>query len=137
MNITLERIMSLMPQKPDGSPVHGAKKIFCDKVGLAPNTVTEWLAGRSQSYYRYLYQIGEAYGVSVAWLRGETDEKKPAPKEGGTLSPETETDELREYLEMLRNRPECRMLLSTVKGATKEEVEANVKLIEALRGFRG
>lgn len=129
MDKTLERVLSLLPQKPDGSPVHGAKKIFCDKVGLAPNTVTEWLAGRSQSYYRYLYQIGEAYGVPVAWLRGETDEKeKPAIQED---------DELREYLEMLRNRPECRILLSTVKGATKEEVEANVKLIEALRGFRG
>lgn len=131
MDIVLERILSLLPKKPDGSPVHGAKKIFCEKIGLAPNTVTEWIAGRSQSYYRYLYQIAEVCGVSVAWLKGETDEKKPAQP---VTAPE---DELREYLEMLRTRPECRVLLSTVKGATKEEVEANVKLIEALRGFRG
>lgn len=129
MDTTLERILSLLPKKPDGSTVHGAKKIFCEKIGLAPNTVTEWIAGRSQSYYRYLYQIAEVCGVSVEWLRGETDERSPAP--------EQESDELRDYLEMLRTRPECRMLLSTVKGATKEEVEANVKLIEALRGFRG
>lgn len=130
MDTTLERILSLIPKKPDGSPVHGAKKDFCEKIGLAPNTMTEWIAGRSQSYLKYLYQIAEAYGVSVAWLRGETDEKSPPQ----AAEPE---DELREYLEMLRSRPECRMLLSTVKGATKEEVEANVKLIEALRGFRG
>lgn len=130
MDKTLERIMSLVPKKPDGSPVHGAKKDFCGKIGLAPNTMTEWIAGRSQSYLKYLYQIAEAYDVSVAWLRGETDEKSPPQ----AAEPE---DELREYLEMLRSRPECRMLLSTVKGATKEEVEANVKLIEALRGFRG
>lgn len=129
MEKQLERILSLIPRKPDGTFVHGAKKGFCEKVGLAPNTMTEWEAGRSRSYTRYLYQIAEAYGVSVEWLRGETDERSAAP--------EPENDELRELLEMLKNRPECRMLLSTVKGATKEEVEANVKLIEALRGFRG
>ena len=98
MDKTLERILSLIPQKPDGSPVHGAKKNFCDKIGLAPNTVTEWIAGRSQSYYRYLYQIAEVCGVSVAWLRGETDEKKPAPK-SGTMSPEEKAR--RERLELL------------------------------------
>lgn len=129
MDTTLERILSLIPKKPDGSPVHGAKKDFCGKIGLAPNTMTEWIAGRSQSYHKYLYQIAEAYGVSVAWLKGETDEKEKLAV--------PEDDELKEYLEMIRTRPECRMLLSTVKGATKEEVEANVKLIEALRGFRG
>jgi hypothetical protein len=47
-----------------------------------------------------------------------------------------EDAELREYLEMLRSRPECRALLSTVKGATKAEVEENVRFIEALRQSR-
>ena len=88
MDTTLERILSLLPHKPDGSLVHGAKKLFCEKVGLAPNTVTEWIAGRSQSYYRYLYQIAEAFGVSVVWLKGETSEKKPAAQTDDGLSPE-------------------------------------------------
>ena len=88
-----------------------------------------WMKGTSSSYMKKLHEISAKYGVSVEWLRGETDERSTAP--------ELENDELREYLEMIRTRPECRMLLSTVKGATKEEVEANVKLIEALRGFRG
>ena len=41
--------------------------------------------------------------------------------------------ELLEYLEYLRTRPEARILMSTMRGATKEEVEENVRFIEALR----
>ena len=130
MDKTLERILSLLPHKPDGSLEHGARKEFAQSIGLKNgNLISDWVKGRTNSYNNYLYEIAAKYNVSVEWLRGETDEQPPAQVE-----PE---DELREYLDMLRNRPECRMLLSTVKGATKEEVEANVRLIEALRGFRG
>ena len=45
--------------------------------------------------------------------------------------------ELGEYLEMLRNRSECRMLFSLAKGATKEDVEKAVAIIEALRKTEG
>lgn len=130
MDKTLERILSLLPHKPDGSLEHGARKEFAQSIGYeGGEIVAMWIKGTSTSYMKKLHEIAAKYNVSVEWLRGETDERSTAP--------EPETDELREYLEMLRSRPECRMLLSTVKGATKEEVEANVKLIEALRGFRG
>lgn len=122
--------MSLIPKKEDGSFVHGGKAALAKSIGYdSGDIVSMWIKGTSNSYLKKLHEISAKYGVSVEWLRGETDERSPAP--------EPESDELREYLEMLRSRPECRMLLSTVKGATKEEVEANVKLIEALRGFRG
>ena len=45
-------------------------------------------------------------------------------------------EDLARYLELLRTRPEMRVLLDTVEGATKEEVEANVKFLETLRGKR-
>lgn len=45
--------------------------------------------------------------------------------------------ELTEYLELLKNRPECRMLFSLTKDATKEEVEKAVAIIEALRKTEG
>lgn len=130
MDITLERILSLIPRKEDGNYQHGAKADFARSIGYNDgHIVAMWESGSSNSYMKKLHEISAKYGVSVAWLKGETDEKeKPAVPED---------DELKEYLEMLRNRPECRILLSTVKGSTKEEVEANVKLIEALRGFRG
>ena len=130
MEKTLERILSLIPHKEDGSIVHGGKAAFAKSIGYdSGDIVSMWEKGTSTSYTKKLHEIAAKYNVSVEWLRGETDEQPPAQVE-----PE---DELREYLDMLRNRPECRMLLSTVKGATKEEVEANVRLIEALRGFRG
>lgn len=67
-------------------------------------------------------KIADYFGITVDELKGEN--KKPV------IDPD---DELNEYLEMLRTRPECRMLMSTVKGATKEQVEANVKFLESLR----
>ena len=46
-----------------------------------------------------------------------------------------ESNELTEYLEVLRSRPECRMLFSLAKDATKADVEKAVAIIEALRGI--
>lgn len=80
MDITLERILSLIPKKPDGNFVHGAKKDFAVEIGFkSGEIVSDWIAGRSQSYKSYLYPIAIKYDVSVEWLKGETDEKKPVP----------------------------------------------------------
>lgn len=50
---------------------------------------------------------------------------------------ENKRDELNEYLEELRTRPEMRMLFSISKGATKEDIEKAVAIIEALRKTNG
>lgn len=85
MDITLERILSLIPRKPDGSFVHGAQKEFTTRSHISnPSAVWEWMNGRSESYKNYLWQIAAAYDVSVEWLRGETDDMRPA-------APETES----------------------------------------------
>lgn len=42
-------------------------------------------------------------------------------------------EELTEYIQMLKTRPECRMLFQLSRNATKEDVEAAVRIIEALR----
>ena len=47
--------------------------------------------------------------------------------------PVTESDELEKYIDMLRARPEMRLLLDTQDGATKEQVEENVRFLDALR----
>lgn len=80
MDIMLKRILSLIPKKENGKYVHGAKKEFCDSIGAPPNIINEWERGVSKSYRNYLYQIAEKYNVSVEWLKGETDERNPAPK---------------------------------------------------------
>jgi transcriptional regulator with XRE-family HTH domain len=80
MDITLERILSLIPKKPDGKYIHGAKAEFADSLGMARNLVSMWESGQSQSYRNKLHEIAAKYDVSVEWLKGETDEKRPAPK---------------------------------------------------------
>jgi len=69
--------------------------------------------------------------------------KKPGIPKGtyflATAIPEKEKPlvnddkELTEYLEILKTRPEMRMLFQLSKDATKEDVEATVRIIEALR----
>lgn len=80
MDIVLERILSLLPHKEDGKLVHGAKKDFADKLGIDNNVITQWTRGASKSYTGYLYQIADVYGVSVEWLKGETDDRTPKDK---------------------------------------------------------
>lgn len=87
MDILLERMLSLIPKKPDGKYVHGAKKIFCEKIGAPTNIISEWESEKTKSYRNYVHAVAMAYGVSVEWLKGETDEKSPAP-EGAELSKE-------------------------------------------------
>ena len=78
MDITLERILSLIPRKENGDFQHGALKAFANSIGLkSGNLVSDWLKGRSESYKNYIYEVSAKYGVSVAWLKGETDEKNP------------------------------------------------------------
>lgn len=126
MDTTLNRILSLIPKKPDGKFVHGAKKEFCDNIGLPANIISEWQRGKCKSYEHYLYKIADVYGVSVEWLKGETDERKPRALANND-------PELTEYLDELRSRTEMRMLFSVSKGATKEQIEAIVHMIEAMQ----
>lgn len=89
IDITLQRILSLIPRKPNGKFVHGSQKEFAEKLNMPHNLVTMWVSGSSKSYMQKLYEISDKYNVSVEWLKGETDVKeKPAPKNGDGLSEE-------------------------------------------------
>ena len=84
MDIVLERILALVPKKPDGKFVRGSKKEFAQSIGYdSGDIVSMWINGSSTSYNGKLHEISAKYGVSVEWLRGETDEKNPAPKGDG------------------------------------------------------
>lgn len=78
MDITLERILSLIPRKENGDFQHGSLKAFANSIGLkSGNLISDWINGRSESYRNYIYEISSKYGVSLEWLKGETDEKNP------------------------------------------------------------
>lgn len=115
MDITLERILSLVPKKPDGKYVHGAKKAFCENIGAPTNIVSEWEADKTKSYRNYLYTISAKYDVSVEWLKGETDEKNPPPSE-------SETEEVKKLLEKMSQE----QLLEIISTAT-ERLEEKIK----------
>lgn len=86
MDIMLSRILSLIPRKENGDFKHGEQSKFARAIGFKDgHIISDWIAGNSESYRNYLYQIAAKYDVSVEWLKGETDEKSPAP-EGAELS---------------------------------------------------
>ncbi|MBC8535895.1 helix-turn-helix domain-containing protein [Feifania hominis] len=95
---------------------------FAKAIGVRKQTVSEWKSGKTKSYLKYINQIAEYFDVSVDYLLGASKKSRPG-----------EDDELIEYLEQLKNRPEMRMLFNISKDATKEDVEKAVRIIEALR----
>lgn len=88
--------------------------------------VSDWCAGKNLPRSNYLGALTSLFHCKLSDLVG--DAKAPdAPQDDG----------LADYLEMLRNRPECRMLFSVAKDATKDDVEKAVAIIEALRKTEG
>lgn len=194
-DIVLQRILQCV------GPKHGAIKELADALGVHPNVVTAWKNGSLRSYWKYLPEIADYFGVSESWLSGspapgahfDSDDLKTKTYQrfqyllyrhnatayqvskatgisDGSLSdwkngrsmPKVEKlqkiadyfgvtvdyfvgnqnekpaaqmdDELAEYLEQLKTRPEMRMLFSLTKSATKEDVERAVRIIEAALG---
>jgi transcriptional regulator with XRE-family HTH domain len=73
MENTLQRIISVMSDK------GVMQKDLTDALGLSEPSFAAWKSGRNQSYLKYLHAIADFLGVSVEYLRGETDEKKKPP----------------------------------------------------------
>ena len=118
MDTTLERILTLIPKKENGAFKHGALSQFARPLGFKDgHIVSDWIAGNSESYKNYLYQISALHGVSVEYLRGETDDPgiKEAPATEGEDSDEKisrfvrsasaeELDEIYRYIDFLESK---------------------------------
>lgn len=98
---------------------------MCREAGVPRSALSDYKAGRIKSLSTdKLSKISNYFGVSIDYLLGNTEQKeKPLVNED---------EELTEYLDELKNRPEMKMLFSLAKGATKEDVEKAVKIIETL-----
>lgn len=98
---------------------------MCTDLGISKGLLTDLKMGRRTGISAANAQkIAAYFGVTVGYLLGEEEKEKPLINGD---------EELTEYVEMLKNRPECRMLFQLSKNATKEDVEAAVRIIEALR----
>ena len=93
------------------------------EMGLSKSTPTAWKKKGITPQAAQLQKIADYFHVSVDYLCGNKEK-----------SPDNEDHELTEYLEMLRTRPEMKMMFQLAKGATKEDVEKAVRVIEAMLG---
>ena len=99
---------------------------------MSKATPTTWKNKGTTPQAAQLQKIADYFGVSVDYLLGNTKQKeKPLVNED---------EELTEYLDELKNRPEMKMLFSLAKGATKEDVEKAVRIagsiaFKCLTGF--
>ena len=90
------------------------QKDLCNYLGISKNVFTDWKGGRNKSYRSYLPAIANYFGVSVDYLLGNTDERRPAPgrpiaimgadtKHGGVRMVDTpenaKISEIRDYLD--------------------------------------
>jgi len=100
-------------------------------TGINRSTISMWELGEREPAFDQLQVLANALGVTVAELIDDNENQEAIIVR---MKQQQEAEELAQYLEMLRTRPEMRILLDTVAGATKEEVEANVHFLEALRG---
>ena len=70
MDITLERILSLIPSEKDGRFEKYAAAEFASKIGVAQNLPSEWKAGRNKSYKTKLQTI--VLGIIIRKIKGAT-----------------------------------------------------------------
>ena len=108
-----------------------SQQALADMTGLSRSTIGMYEIGKNEPNFNQLNKLANALNVTVSDL---IDDQKDELIIIDRAIRRQEEDELAAYLEMLRTRPEMRILLDTVAGATKEEVEANVHFLEALRG---
>lgn len=73
MDITMQRILQELKTQ------NKSRIELGEYLNVTPNIITDWKSGRLKSYKKYLHGIAEFLGVSVEYLRGETDQKEKPP----------------------------------------------------------
>jgi transcriptional regulator with XRE-family HTH domain len=91
---------------------------LAENLGIAQNTLSQYENGKREPDIATLNIIANYFGVTTDYLIGRNI---------------IEDEELTEYLQELKSRPEMKMLFKLSKNATKEDIEKTVKIIEALK----
>lgn len=108
-----------------------SQRRLAEVTGFNRSTISMWELGEREPGFDQLNVLAQQLGVTVSELIDDAKNETSILYEARKRQDE---EELARYLDMLRTRPEMRVLLDTVEGATKEEVEANVHFLETLRG---
>ena len=95
------------------------------EMGLSRTSGSKWKRTGATPNGETLNRIAEYFGVTTDYLlTGQQTEKAAI---------DVVDDDLREYLDELRSRPEKRLLFSVTKNATRSQIEAIVKMIEEMQ----
>ena len=117
--------------------------VVCKNIGITPAAFSKW-TDESVPRKATLMRIADYFNVTVDQLLNG-DPPKPGKYdrlEVGEIAfnlgafgdaQDQEVDEMTELLQELKTRPEMRMLFSLAKGATKEDVELAVAIIQRMR----
>lgn len=112
-------------------------KLLREEAKLSQGELAEKANTTKQNIYKYekgiitnipsdrIELIANALSTTPAYLMGWNDEDSSDDLVN-------DDEELTEYLEELKTRPELRMIFSLTKNATKKDVEKAAKIIEAL-----
>lgn len=101
------------------------------RIGCSESTISQYVNGKRSPDYETLLKIAEELETTVDYLlRGNA---KPAT-DGDGRDLVNGDEELTELLERARDDPHIRMLFRLTKGATPEDVEKAIKIIQTLRG---
>lgn len=96
------------------------------EAGINKSSVTYWKNHEdAKPTGQIASRLCEYFNISMSELYGDTPKEKPLVNDD---------EELTEYLEQLRTRPELKMMFQLTKDASKEDVEKAVKVIEAILG---
>ena len=95
------------------------------EMGLSRTIGSKWKRTGATPNGETLNRIAEYFGVTTDYLLTGEETK--------TAAIDVVDDDLREYLDELRSRPEKRLLFSVTKNATRSQIEAIVKMIEEMQ----
>lgn len=100
----------------------GLKQVELAKIlNIAQNTLSYWESGKTEPSGEALIKLADFFETTIDNLLGRDTEQYNSG------------DDLEEILEALHKRPEMKILFSTSKKATKEDIETATKIIEALK----
>lgn len=108
------------------------QKDAAEYLGCTYQAISNWERSKTKIDSVSLMRLLEFYGADIYEFM-----ELCGVEEMRRVNFTSPSDELNDYLELLRTRPECRMLFSLAKNATKEDVEKAVAIIEALRKTEG
>ena len=93
------------------------------QIGMNRNYLINSRAQKTDVPADRVAKLASRLGVTPEYLTDQPDD----------LAPESNVDVLQDVLDILRYRPECKILFSTLRKASAEDVLKAAKIIDALR----